>query len=102
MHAQPISIADGSGGHWHQHGSRLPARARSAHRIRTWGSELLFNEATDTMEAGDYDQACRALEESQRLDPGVGTLRYLAQCYEEQRRTASAWGIFREASALRA
>ena len=32
------------------------------------------------------------------LDPGVGTLLYLADCYQQLGRTASAWATFRDAS----
>jgi len=61
-------------------------------------AEVLFDEAIKLLEAGDASAACPKLEESQRLDPGVGTLLYLADCYRAQGRTASAWATFREAS----
>ncbi|MEO5727356.1 MAG: hypothetical protein ABI134_10530, partial [Byssovorax sp.] len=46
----------------------------------------------------DYLAASKALEASQRLDPGIGTLLYLGDCYEKLGRTASAWATFREAA----
>lgn len=61
-------------------------------------AEVLFDEAIKLLEAGNASAACPKLEESQRLDPGVGTLLYLADCYRAQGRTASAWATFREAS----
>lgn len=61
-------------------------------------AEVLFDEAVKLLEAGNGVAACPKLEESQRLDPGVGTLLYLAECYRSIGRTASAWATFREAS----
>ncbi len=61
-------------------------------------AEALFDQALKLMEAGNPQQACPKLEESQRLDPGVGTLLYLADCYRSVGRTASAWATFLQAS----
>lgn len=69
----------------------------AAHRA---AAESLFNRALELLEAKNPSEACPKLEESQRLDPGVGTLLYLADCYQQLGRTASAWGTFREAAYL--
>ncbi len=47
-----------------------------------------------------FAEACPKFEESERLDPGLGTMLFLGDCYEKTGRTASAWGQFREAEAI--
>lgn len=61
-------------------------------------AEALFDQALQLLEKNQADAACPKLEESQRLDPGIGTLLYLADCYRQVGRTASAWATFLEAS----
>ncbi len=75
-----------------------PASAQSATDSAT--AEALFNEGLALLGNQKTAEACRKLEESQRLDPGVGTLLYLADCYQQLGRTASAWATFREAAYL--
>jgi hypothetical protein len=74
------------------------ARAQSATDSAT--AETLFNEALSLLEKEQPAEACPKLEESQRLDPGIGTLLYLADCYRQLGRTASAWATFRDAAYL--
>jgi hypothetical protein len=67
------------------------------------GAEALFSQARKLMADGNFSEACAKFEQSQRLDPGIGTLLYLADCYEKTKRYASAWATFKEgASGARA
>jgi serine/threonine-protein kinase len=59
-------------------------------------ADVLFDEARKLMGDGRYGDACPKLAESNRLDPAVGTLLYLGDCYEKSGRLASAWTTFRE------
>jgi hypothetical protein len=68
------------------------ARADEASVARAQG---LFDEALVLMKAGSYAEACPKLEESDRLDPGMGTEYRLAECYESAGKLASAWTVFR-------
>ena len=53
-------------------------------------AQALFEQARDLMKQDKAAEACPKLEESQRLDPGVGTQFNLAECYVKMHRTASA------------
>lgn len=61
-------------------------------------AEALFDEGLKLMKEGRFELACPKLEQSERIDPGIGTLLYLGECYERTGRTASAWATFREAA----
>ncbi|WP_433926076.1 hypothetical protein AB3662_24425 [Sorangium cellulosum] len=65
-------------------------------RADTAAAQALFDAARQLMAQGKYADACPKLEESQRLDPGIGTQFNLATCYEQLGRTASAWSTFLE------
>lgn len=61
-------------------------------------AEALFDEGRQLLSQGQYESACKRFEQSQEIDPGVGTLLWLGDCYERSGKAASAWAIFREAS----
>jgi hypothetical protein len=52
------------------------------------------------MASGDIHAACSRFEASEKLDPKLGTLLNLADCFEKDGRTASAWERFDEAVTL--
>ena len=63
-------------------------------------AEALFDQGVRLMKQNSFADACPKLEESERIDPAVGTLLYLGECYERGGKTASAWATFREAASL--
>lgn len=63
-------------------------------------AQALFEEGKRLMTAGEFEAACPVFAESQRLDPGIGTMLWLAECHAKSGRLASAWALFHEAEAL--
>ncbi|HKO92106.1 MAG TPA: hypothetical protein VJU61_13175 [Polyangiaceae bacterium] len=61
---------------------------------------LLFDQGRALIAEGQVAEACLKFEESQRLDPGGGTLLNLARCHAQEGRLASAWSEFRAAQSM--
>jgi hypothetical protein len=76
-----------------------PAQAQTTKRNPA-AAQALFDEARKLLDAGQYDQACPKFRQSFDLDPGGGTLLNLADCYERQGLSASAWTTFKDARVL--
>jgi serine/threonine-protein kinase len=62
-------------------------------------AQALFDEGKRLMGTGKYAEACPKLVESQRIDPGGGTLFAIALCHESEGKTATAWADFNVAAA---
>lgn len=76
---------------------RLPLQAPTGQRAAA--AEALFDQGRRLMSAGRYAEACARFADSERLDHGVGALLNLADCYEKNGQTASAWAGFRATAA---
>lgn len=76
--------------------SLLVAGAAHAQERDPAAAQALFDQARDLMRQGKFAEACPKLQESNRLDPGIGTQFHLADCYEQSGRVASAWAAFLE------
>ena len=77
-----------------------PAHAQGADQKAA--AQVLFEQARSLVEQGHYAEACPKFAESLRLDRGIGTMLWLADCYESNGQTASAWASFKEAAAAAA
>lgn len=77
-----------------------PAAAEDEDPEKRVLAQQLFDEAEALLGAKKVAEACPKYAESYRLDPHLGVLIYLAECYEHNGQLASAWGAFREAEGM--
>jgi hypothetical protein len=68
--------------------------ARDARAGDPAAAQALFDEGKKLMGEKKYAEACSKFEESQKLDPGLGTQKNLAFCYASMGRTATAWSLY--------
>jgi serine/threonine-protein kinase len=63
-------------------------------------AEALFEEGAALVEKGELATGCSKFAASQELDPTLGTLLRLGDCYDRLGKTASAWASFKQAASL--
>jgi len=83
-----LLLSAGAGPVWAQD-QQSPAQSQAA--------EALFRQAKSLMGQGQYTEACEKFSASQSLEPGLGTLLFLGDCYEHAGRFASALATFNDA-----
>ncbi len=62
-------------------------------------AEAMFQRGVTLMGQGQYDEACATFTATLELEKGLGTMLRLADCYDHQGKTASAWALFKEVAA---
>lgn len=77
----------------------VSARARSdSGAAGSAAAEALFDDGVRLMESEHYTEACEKFRASHELEPQLGTLLRLADCFDRTGKTASAWALFKQAA----
>ena len=63
-------------------------------------ADKLFDEGAALMKDNKYSEACPKFEQSNKLDPQVGGFLWLADCYERNGQTASAYKTYKDAQKM--
>jgi len=79
------------------HGSKAWALTGSTEKA---AAESLFQDGVALMQQGKAEAACEKFAASEELDPALGTMLRLADCYDRIGKTASAWALFEEAASV--
>jgi len=69
-----------------------PARAQNTQAAAT----IEFDKGRALIKQGKYAEACEAFDNSQKLDPQLGTLFNIAECSEHIGKLATAWLAYRD------
>jgi hypothetical protein len=78
----------------------LTPRAHADGETREQTADRLFREASRLEDGGDFASACQKLQQSNELDPAIGTQFNLADCYEHMGQTGRAFTLFRSVQAI--
>jgi tetratricopeptide (TPR) repeat protein len=71
-----------------------------AARAQQSEADKLFDEGAKLMKAGRVAEACPKFEQSNKLDPEIGGLLWLADCYERNGQTASSYRTYKDAQKM--
>jgi hypothetical protein len=74
--------------------------AAPAARAQQSEADKLFSEGEALMKQNKFAEACPKLEASNKLDPQVGGLLWLADCFERNGQTASAYKTYKDAQKM--
>jgi hypothetical protein len=72
---------------------------RPAAADNTPEAEALFQQGLQLISQGKIKEACASFDASMHVDPQLGTLLHLADCHQQEGKTATAWTEYKDADA---